>query len=76
MITDIDMHLRDTRLLLWLTGRSMDNIPRHMIADEMGCSVQTAGAMLKRLERGGYIKIVKGSKRYGYRYIVIWSKAQ
>ncbi len=73
MIETIDMHLRDFRLLDWLTKHNNERIPAHVIAKEMCCHENTVLAMVKRLESAGYID-VKRSTRGGHLYRVKTAK--
>lgn len=71
MITRIDMHIRDERLLEWLQGRDNQQIASHIIADEFKCHANTARAMLKRLELAGYVRINRDARRGGYTYQIV-----
>ena len=69
MIVIIDMHIRDDRLLQWLS----DNIDATYddIADHFSCHRTTAIRMIKRLERAGYIRVHRlPYRRAGNRYEV------
>lgn len=70
MITRIDMHLRDERLLDWLKDRNNQRIPADKMADAMSCHPNTIHAMVKRLEGANLIKVER-SRRGGHLYKVI-----
>jgi len=63
------MHIRDKRLLEWLTEHHGEQIPARKMADVMKCHPNTIRNMLKRLERADHIEIC-GAYRGGYRYFV------
>lgn len=62
MIVKIDMHIRDERLLEWLQDKNNQKIPAQTIAEVFKCNPHTARAMLERLERAGYIKMIRSTR--------------
>jgi DNA-binding MarR family transcriptional regulator len=63
----VDMHARDIRVLEFLKSCDGQPVKQGDIADEIGCHVNTAAAILKRLSGAGCIEIDKqGTKRGGY----------
>ena len=69
-ILELDMHLRDERLLAWLQARNKQRIPAHIIATAFKCNRKTVYAMTRRLELAERIKITR-SRRGGHTYEVI-----
>lgn len=77
-IREIDMHLRDERVLNWIMDRAtVDGTMRPVqirsddIAAEFSCHVNTARAILKRLIGAQLISIERNCKTSGYVYRVI-----
>lgn len=70
MIVRIDMHLRDERLLKWLSERNNQKITAQTMADVFKCHPNTIRAMTQRLERAGYIEIMR-SRRGGHTYAIL-----
>lgn len=69
----IDMHYRDERVLDWIksqAGNEGARIAAETVADTFRCHANTARAILKRLERAGYVEVDKRSYRGGFFYKV------
>jgi MarR-like DNA-binding transcriptional regulator SgrR of sgrS sRNA len=67
----IDMHIRDQRVLDWLTDRyggKPFQVSADRIAQEFKCHRNTATAILWRLQGAGHITIINRAKRGGYVY--------
>lgn len=70
-IIEIDMHIRDERVLnyILLRVRSGDHQLSHdEIAEVFKCHRHTVAAIVRRLESAGHIAVDKESKRGGYCY--------
>ena len=63
-----DMYKRDQELLNWLQTRGDVKTPARTIAQEFKCNPDTARAMLKRLEGGGFIEVIRKGNKGGYVY--------
>lgn len=73
-IIEIDMHLRDGRVLDYIRSKAQAGCVRvshEHIADQFLCSRKTALAIIKRLEQAGHIQCDRTTgKRGGYWYTV------
>jgi predicted transcriptional regulator len=72
-IIEIDMHLRDQRVLDFISERITSATPEIQLShDEIAtafrCHRNTARAIIHRLESAGLIHVDKSTKRGGYRY--------
>lgn len=69
-ISLVDMHLRDQRVLSWLSefGTRDVRITHGEIARQMGCARVTAFNIMRRLELAGYVTVVYRSRRGGHVY--------
>lgn len=70
MISRIDMHIRDERLLEWLKDRHNQRIPAQKMATIHKCHPNTIRAMTRRLELAGHIQIIR-SRRGGHIYRIL-----
>ena len=72
-IVDIDMHIRDTRVLTWvqeitdLEGEPLQ-IPADRVAEKFICHPNTARAILRRLVSAGHLLIEQKAFRGGRFY--------
>lgn len=57
-IIEIDMEIRDERLLKWLEGRHNQRVTAQEMADVFKCHPNTIRAMTKRLKGSGHIDIL------------------
>lgn len=67
----IDMHIRDERVLEWLSGRAAAGevvITQQEIADQFRCHRHTARAILRRLVGAGYLECKQRARKLGYVY--------
>lgn len=68
-ISLVDMHLRDQRVLSWLSQSGKEvKVTHSEIAMQMGCARVTALNIMRRLELAGYITVVHRSRRGGHVY--------
>jgi hypothetical protein len=72
-IVAIDMHIRDERVLAWLTeeaGETSLRVSSVAVAQEFKCHQNTAQAILRRLRLAGCIEVEQKSFRGGFTYRV------
>jgi len=75
-IIQIDMHIRDERVLAFIVERAKQSggwarLSHNAIADEFKCHRLTARAIVARLASARLIEIERAGKRGGYFYKVI-----